>query len=88
MTVTVDSAHALEDAVREVEEHGQQVIVERDGEPVAVLVSPGFLKVFREFAEELEDRLDLEAYYEAKRDAAELGEKPIPYETFRKELGL
>jgi len=30
----------------------------------------------------------LEDYYEAKRENAERGEKPIPYEEFRKELGL
>jgi PHD/YefM family antitoxin component YafN of YafNO toxin-antitoxin module len=88
MTVTVDGAHVLADALREVEEHDAQVVVERDGRPVAVLVSSRFLKVFRELAEELENRLDLEAYYEAKREIAERGEVPIPYEEFRKELGL
>jgi prevent-host-death family protein len=88
MTVKVDGANVLADALREVEEHDAQVVVERDGRPVAVLVSSRFLKVFRELAEELENRLDLEAYYEAKREIAERGEDPIPYEEFRKELGL
>jgi PHD/YefM family antitoxin component YafN of YafNO toxin-antitoxin module len=78
----------LADALREVEENDAQVVVERDGRPVAVLVSSRFLKIFHELAEELENRLDLEAYYEAKREIAESGEKPIPYEEFRKELGL
>jgi len=88
MTVKVDDAGILADALREVEEHDAQVVVERDGRAVAVLVSSRFLKVFKVLAEELENRLDLEAYYEAKREIAESGEKPIPYEEFRKELGL
>jgi PHD/YefM family antitoxin component YafN of YafNO toxin-antitoxin module len=88
MTVKVDGASVLADALREVEEHDAQVVVERDGRPVAVLVSSRFLKVFRELAEELENRLDLEAYHEAKREIAERGEDPIPLEEFRKELGV
>jgi PHD/YefM family antitoxin component YafN of YafNO toxin-antitoxin module len=88
MTVKVDGSNIMADALREVEEHDAQVVVERDGRPVAVLVSPRFLKVFNELAEELENRLDIEAYHEAKQENAETGEKPIPYEEFRKELGL
>ena len=88
MTVKVEGTGVLADALREVEEHDAQVVVERDGRPVAVLVSSRFLKVFRELAEELENRLDLEAYYEAKREIAERGEDPIPLEEFRKELGV
>jgi len=88
MTVKVEGTGVLADALREVEEHDAQVVVERDGRPVAVLVSSRFLKVFRELAEELENRLDLEAYHEAKREIAERGEDPIPLEEFRKELGV
>ncbi len=88
MTVKVDNSDILANALREVEDHDAQVVVERNGEPVAVLISARFLKVFNALSEELENRLDLEAYYEAKREMAESGEKPIPYEEFRKELGL
>lgn len=88
MTVKVEDANILADALREVEEHDAQVVLERDGRPVAVLVSSRFLKVFSELAEELENRLDLEAYYEAKREIAERGENAISFEDFRKELGL
>jgi|APIni6443716594_1056825.scaffolds.fasta_scaffold160748_2 PHD/YefM family antitoxin component YafN of YafNO toxin-antitoxin module len=88
MTVKVDGTDIMAEALREVEENDAQVVVERDGRPIAVLVSSRFLKVFNDLSEELENRMDLEAYRRAKRESAEHGEKPIPYEEFRKELDL
>ncbi len=88
MTIKVDDTSIMDDALREVEEHDAQVVVERDGRPVAVLISTRFLKVFEALSEELENRLDIEAYYEVKREMAERGEKPIPYEEICKELDL
>lgn len=86
MTVNVNLTGIPEDILRAVQDHDAQVVLERDGAPVAVLVSPRFLEVFRELAEELEDRLDLLAYRQSKREFAESGEEAIPYEEFRKTL--
>ncbi len=84
MTLKVDASIIPEEALREVEETGSPVPVERDGRIVALLVSPCLLKILDEF----EDRLDVEAYDKAKRESAESGEDAIPYEEVRKELGL
>lgn len=88
MTVKVDEIAIPADALREVEEHDEQIVIERNGQPVALVVSSRFMKVFRELAEELENRLDLEAYFETKQEIASRGEEFISLEQFRKEQGI
>ena len=77
-TVSKDNAH-LVDLCNRVASSGDRIIVHRRGKGVA-LISVEDL----EFFEELEDRRDGE---EAERRLAK-GEKPIPWEQAREELGL
>jgi prevent-host-death family protein len=42
----------------------------------------------RRLAEEAEDREDVRLYRQAKREMARSGEKPIPWEQVKQELGL
>jgi hypothetical protein len=85
--MNIDSAGIPDELLRQVEESDAQLVFERDGCPVAVLVSARFMNAFRELAEELENRLDLHAYGQSKREFVESGEEAIPYEEFRPILG-
>lgn len=62
----------------------ERVILERRGRSVAALVPIEDL----ELLEMLEDRLDLEAAKRALAEAKAKGEKPIPWKTVKKNLGL
>jgi prevent-host-death family protein len=58
----------------------EQVIITENGENVAAIVSLEDLELIRR----LEDEADIRAVEEAKAE----GLDPVPYEEFRKELGL
>jgi len=76
------------DTLDRVTSKGDRVILQRRGKDVAVLVSIEEMRRLEEILEELQDQLDAA---EAVRIIAEMeakGEKPIPYEKIRKELGL
>ena len=63
---------------------GAPVLLECDGKPLVAIISMSDLRLLEARADELEDRIDREALQEA------LAKPPdaIPYEEFRKELGL
>jgi PHD/YefM family antitoxin component YafN of YafNO toxin-antitoxin module len=73
-------ASQLSQAVDLLMHEGERVLIERDGSPIAALVSVEDLALL----EELEDAADVEA---ARAALAEPGEN-IPYEQVRRELGL
>lgn len=81
MTVSIDLKGIPDEALR-VLETGSPVVVEQDGTPVALLVSPRYMKVFQELVDELEERLDVEAYLEARREIDEQGSDPVTLEEF------
>ena len=66
----------------------ERIILGRRGEPVAVLISLEDYGLFERLLEEHEDRLDVEAANEALKEAADKGERPIPWEEVKKDLGL
>ena len=88
MTLHLNGTGDLDDALRAVTEQDAQVVVEREGVAVAVLVSPRYLEAFNALSEEIENRLDADAYHEAKQAFVDSGEPLISYQEFRKALGL
>jgi prevent-host-death family protein len=76
--------NCMADALNRVAYQGERIVLERRGKGVAALVSMDDL----EFLEELEDRLDLEAARKALAEMKRTGEKPIPWQKVKKELGL
>ena len=74
--------------LRRIETKGDRIIVQRRGKDVAAMISIDELRRMDSLLEELQDRLDAK---EAEKILAEMtakGEKPVPYERIRKELGL
>jgi len=69
----------LSDTLNRVAYGGERIVLRRHGRNVAALVSMTDLKMI----EEIEDRIDIR---EAKKALKEGGR--IPYEQFRKEIGL
>ena len=63
---------------------GEPVVLQYNGKSVAALVSLDDLRLLETRIEELEERMDQQALALAERAASD----PLPYETFRKELGL
>jgi prevent-host-death family protein len=61
-----------------------RIVLQKRGKDVAALVSMNDLALL----EELEDRLDLLDALQAEAEAAAKGEKPIPWEKVKAELGL
>ena len=68
----------IDDALAQVAQ-GERVVIDRDGQGVAVLMSVEDA----ELLEELEDRMDVEAAAKAR-----LSGTPIPWEQFKAERGL
>ena len=66
----------------------QRLLIERNGKPLVAVVPMEEFALLEEYVEKLEDRLDLEAYKEAKAEMERTGEKPIPWEQFKREHGL
>lgn len=64
-----------------VEKTGEPVAFERDGKPVAVLVSAKDFALLQRLREAEADRLDIE---EAERRLSDPSEVPIPFEEARK----
>ena len=63
----------------------ERVVIEEGGRVVGALVTAEDLRVLLELAEDLED---LTAAQEALDEMERTGEKPIPYQDVRRELGL
>ena len=74
----------LADALNRVAYKGERIVLERRGRDIAALVSLEDLA----FLEELEDRLDVETARKALADMEASGEKPIPWEDLKRDLGL
>lgn len=75
---------SLAELLNRVAYRGERIVLHRRGKDAAALVPVEDLRLI----EEMEDRIDAA---EAKRVLAEMkrkGEKPIPYEQVRRELGL
>jgi PHD/YefM family antitoxin component YafN of YafNO toxin-antitoxin module len=81
--MTALSASTLPPAILESLSRGERVVVVRDGEHVAALISAEDLVLFERLIEEAEDRIDVEAAREA---LAEPGS--TPWEKIKEELGL
>ena len=73
----------LADAIEHVED-GEPVLLEHDGKPLAAIISVSDLRLLEAYLEELEDRIDREELEKALAESSD----PVPYEEFRKELGL
>ena len=84
--VELDKADALDELGRALSglSNGDPVLLEREGRPVAALVTLDDLA----WMEELEDRLDVAAYREAKREMAEHGAHFRPFDEVSRDLGL
>jgi len=74
----------LADALNRVVYGNERVILERRGKPTAAIVSLDDLALI----EALEDREDVKAAKRALADMHRKGEKPIPWEDVKKQLGL
>jgi PHD/YefM family antitoxin component YafN of YafNO toxin-antitoxin module len=73
----------LSEALGLVQENGP-VVLEYEGKPVAALISMDELRILEARIEAIEDRIDREEIEKALAEPS----APVPYETFRKELGL
>ena len=71
----------MSDTLNRVAYRGERLIIERRGKGSAALVPISDL----ELIEAIEDRIDLEA---ARRILADSGQKPVPWATVKKQLGL
>ena len=78
-----DTHEDLAAAIEQVAD-GMPVLLECDGKPLVAIISMSDLRLLEARAEELEDRIDREALQEALAKPSDA----IPYEEFRKELGL
>lgn len=67
-------------SVDRVAHHGERILIRRQGKDVAALVPAEDVKLL----ELLEDKIDLADAYRRLSD----GQKPIPYDQIRAELGL
>jgi len=74
----------LADALNRVAYQGERIVLERRGKGVAVLVSMEDLAVL----EAVEDRADVKAARKVMADMKRKGEKGIPWEQVKAELGL
>ena len=73
----------LADAIERVED-GEPVRLEHNGKPLAAIISIADLNLLEAYFEEIEDRIDRVAIEKALAEPSD----PVPYEEFRKELGL
>lgn len=71
----------IADTVNQVAYGKERIVLERRGKKIAAIVSIEDL----ELLEKIEDYIDI---HEVDRLLADPGEKPLPYEQVRKELGL
>jgi prevent-host-death family protein len=66
----------------------QRLVIERNGKPLVAVVPMEEFVLLEEYIEQLEDRLDLEAYKHAKAEMLRTGEKPVSWQQFKREHGL
>jgi prevent-host-death family protein len=72
------------DTLNRVAEKKERILLHRQGKNVAALIPVEDLALLKE----LEDRLDAEAFREAKEEWEREGKKTIPWEKIKAELGL
>jgi prevent-host-death family protein len=73
----------LPENLKSVETTGEPVAIESDGRTVAVLVSAEDFALLQRLRDEDEDRRDLEAAREARKEPGS-----VPWETIKADLGL
>ena len=73
----------LSENLKSVETTGEPVAIESDGRTVAVLVSAEDFALLQRLREEDEDRRDVEAVREARKEAGS-----VPWEKIKADLGL
>ena len=73
----------LPENLKSVETTGEPVAIESEGRTVAVLVSAEDFALFQRLREEDEDRRDIEAVREARKEPGS-----IPWEKIKADLGL
>jgi len=73
----------LPENLKSVETTGEPVAIESDGRTVAVLVSAEDFALLQRLRDEDEDRRDLEAVREARKEPGS-----VPWETIKADLGL
>ena len=74
----------LSAAFTRVTQDDERIVLEYQGKPIAALISMRDLELLERLTEELEDRIDRQEIEKALQEPSD----PIPYEVFRKELGL
>lgn len=79
-----DIRNNLADALNRVVYGGERVVLERRGKPTAAIVSLEDLALL----EALEDREDVRLAKRALADMRRKGEKPVPWEEVKKQLGM
>lgn len=75
---------AFSDTLNRVAYRRERIVLRRRGRDIAAIVPIEDL----ELIEKLEDQLDVEAARRALAEMKRKGQKPVPYETVRKRLGL
>jgi prevent-host-death family protein len=75
---------AFSDTLNRVAYRGERIVLRRRGKDLAVIIPIEDLKLL----EEREDEIDLREARKALAEMKRKGEKPIPYATVRKRLGL
>src|SRR5258708_32675160 len=66
----------------------QRLGIERNGKPLVAVVPMEELALLEEYVEQLEDRLDVKAYREAKAEMKRTGEQPSPWQRVKHARGL
>ncbi|MBI2372311.1 MAG: type II toxin-antitoxin system Phd/YefM family antitoxin [Deltaproteobacteria bacterium] len=81
---TTEVRSGFADILNRVAYRGERIVLHRRGKDVAALIPVEDLALL----EELEDRLDVEEGEKALAEAEAKGEKPVPWEQAKKDLGL
>lgn len=82
----IETVEDIDEAIRLVNADDARVIFERDGEPVAAVISLESLRLLLRLEDEELDRIDLEEIRRAEADRAQ--QERIPWEQVKSELGL
>jgi prevent-host-death family protein len=75
---------AFSDTLNRVAYRGERIVLRRRGKDLAAIIPMADLKLI----EEREDEIDVREARNALAEMKRKGEKPIPYATVRKRLGL
>ena len=65
----------------------QRLVIERNGKPLVAVVPIEDLALLEEYEAQREERDDVKAYEAAKAEMERTGDKPIPWERFKRAAG-